>query len=104
MVEAGESEYLELLKTRNLLIFFETPKAWKTAKSRLTGTYLERGVSVLLIDSDSGESISKRDIHSCCCARVPVEMCKFEFADRLHWRRQASRGHEYVLSSPVKFF
>src|SRR5437879_7281420 len=24
--------------------------------------------------SDSGESISKGDIHSCCCARVPVEM------------------------------
>jgi hypothetical protein len=43
MVEAGESEYLEVLKTRNLLIFRDAKNA-EQGKLRLTGTCLEPGI------------------------------------------------------------
>src|ERR1700730_494717 len=44
--------------------------------------------------SDSGKSISK-EISTVVVARACLWKCgKFEFADRLHWRRQVSRGHE----------
>jgi hypothetical protein len=42
MVEAGESKYSRVLKTRKLSYgFFDTPKTQKTAKLPQTGTYLE---------------------------------------------------------------
>jgi len=41
--------------------------------------------------------VSVREISTVVVARACLWKCeKFEFADRLHWRRQASRGHEYV--------
>jgi hypothetical protein len=46
-LEAGESEYSGVLKTRKLLIS-ETPKTQETAKLRLTGTYLEHAIFSLL--------------------------------------------------------
>jgi hypothetical protein len=42
--------------------------------------------------------VSVREISTVVVARACLWKCeKFEFADRLHWRRQASRGHEYLL-------
>src|SRR5437016_12234982 len=41
--------------------------------------------------------VSVREISTVVVARACLWKCeKFGFADRLHWRRQASRGHEYV--------
>src|SRR5882762_8973303 len=41
--------------------------------------------------------VSVREISTVVVARACLWKCeKFEFADRLHWRRQASGGHEYV--------
>ena len=45
--------------------------------------------------SDSGNGLSKGEISTVVVARACLWKCeKFEFADRLHCRRQASRGHE----------
>src|SRR6266704_6348950 len=47
--------------------------------------------------SDSGNGLSKGEIFTVVVARACLWKCeKFEFADRLHCRRQASCGHEYV--------
>src|SRR6266704_2889363 len=47
--------------------------------------------------SDSGNGLSKGEISTVVVARACLWKCeKFEFADRLHCRRQASRGHEYT--------
>src|SRR6266566_5074628 len=52
----------------------------------------QRGVSPY---SDSGNGLSKGEISTVVVARACLWKCeKFEFADRLHCRRQASRGHE----------
>jgi len=48
-MDAGESEYPAVLKTRNLLIFRDAKNAG-TAKLCLTGTYLEREIFHLPIE------------------------------------------------------